>query len=62
MATEIWVNIGSGNGLWPDSTKPLPEQMLTYYQSDPMTTTDGNFMKYIPAINDTNVLRSTYVK
>ena len=23
MATEIWVNIGSGNGLLPDSTKPL---------------------------------------
>ena len=28
MATEIWVNIGSGNGLLPDSTKPLPEPML----------------------------------
>ena len=25
MATEIWVNIGSGNGLSPDGTKPLPE-------------------------------------
>ena len=29
MVTEIWVNIGSGNGLLPDGTKPLPEQMLT---------------------------------
>ena len=28
MATEIWVNIGSGNGLLPDGTKPLPEPML----------------------------------
>ena len=28
--TEIWVNIGSGNGLLPDGTKPLPEPMLTY--------------------------------
>ena len=26
---EIWVNIGSGNGLLPDGTKPLPEPMLT---------------------------------
>ena len=26
---EHWVNIGSGNGLVPDSTKPLPEPMLT---------------------------------
>ena len=32
MATEVWVNIGSGNGLLPDGTKPLPEPMLTYHQ------------------------------
>ena len=25
MTTEIWVNIGSGNGLLPDDTKPLPD-------------------------------------
>ena len=29
MAIGIWVNIGSGNGLLPDSTKPLLEAMLT---------------------------------
>ena len=29
MATQILVNIGSGNGLLADSTKPLPEPMLT---------------------------------
>ena len=29
---EIWVIIGSGNGLLPDSTKPLPEPMLTDHQ------------------------------
>ena len=29
MATEIWVNIGSGNGSLPDGIKPLPEPMLT---------------------------------
>ena len=32
MATYIWVNIGSGKGLLPDGTKPLPEAMLTYHQ------------------------------
>ena len=32
MAAEIWVNIGSGNGLLPDGTKPLPEPMLTNHQ------------------------------
>ena len=29
MATYIWVNNGSGNGLLPVGTKPLPEPMLT---------------------------------
>ena len=29
MAAGIQVNIGSGNGLLPDGTKPLPEPMLT---------------------------------
>ena len=28
MATYIWVNIGLGNGLLPDGTKPLPEPMF----------------------------------
>ena len=29
MATAIRVNIGLGNGLSPDGTKPLPE-LMTY--------------------------------
>ena len=32
MVCEILVKIGSGNGLLPDGTKPLPEPMLTYDQ------------------------------
>ena len=32
MALEILVNTGSGNGLLPDGTKPLPEPMLAYHQ------------------------------
>ena len=32
MATYIWVNIGSGNGLLPNGTKPLPEPSLTCHQ------------------------------
>ena len=31
-ATVILDNIGSGNGLLPDGTKPLPEPMLIYHQ------------------------------
>ena len=30
MSVETWVNIVSGNGLFPDGTKPLPEPMLPY--------------------------------
>ena len=30
---QIWVNTGSGNGLLPGGTKPLPELMLTDHQS-----------------------------
>ena len=37
MVTEIWVNIGSGNGLLPDGTKPLHEPMLTDQQWSPVT-------------------------
>ena len=33
MALQTWVNIGSGNGLVPDGTKPLPEPMLTNQSS-----------------------------
>ena len=29
---NIWVNIGSGNGLLPDVTKPLSDPMLIYHQ------------------------------
>ena len=29
---KFGVNIGSGNGLLPEGTKPLPEPMLTYHQ------------------------------
>ena len=31
MVTEIWVTIGSGNGLLPDGTKLLPEPILAYH-------------------------------
>ena len=43
MATENWVNIGSGNGLLPDGTKPLPQPMLTYHQKGVVTFFWGQF-------------------
>ena len=50
MVTKICVNIGSGNGLLPDSTKPFPEPMLADHQWSPVTFiwmafTRGQFQK-----------------
>ena len=45
MATLIWVNIDSGNGLLPDGTKPSPEPMLTYHQYGQVTFISGQFYK-----------------
>ena len=58
MVTEICINIGSGNGLLPDGTKPLPEPMLTYHQWGPVTITWGQFPvtikfhSYLPGDNE----------
>ena len=45
VTPENWVNIGSGNGLLPDGTKPLPEPMLTDHQWSPVTFILGQFHK-----------------
>ena len=48
MARAIWVNIGSGNGLMPDGTKPLPEPVLTYHKYGPVAITQELFYnKYL---------------
>ena len=50
MATENWVDIGSGNGLLPAGTKPLPEPTLTYHEFDALASSreqfHRNFSKY----------------
>ena len=45
METEIWVNIGLGNGLLSDNTKPLPEPMLIDHQWSPVIFILGQFHK-----------------
>ena len=47
MVTEIWVNIGQGNGLLPDDTKLLPEPLLTDHQWSPVTFIYGYFQRCI---------------
>ena len=46
METQNWINIGSGNGLLPDGTKPLPEPMLTYQEWSPVAFTWEPFHKF----------------
>ena len=46
---QIWVNIGSGNGLLPDGKKPLPEPMLTYLQIIPWHSSDGIIISFVDA-------------
>ena len=48
MTTENWAKIGSGNGLLPDGTKPLPEPMLTYHEYGPVAITQVlSYNKYL---------------
>ena len=70
MATQNWVNIGSGNGLVPYGTKPLPEPMLTNHQMAishempkivildlSLKIIDLNIRVHLPGINElTNLL------
>ena len=39
VASDIWLNTASGNGLLPDGTEPLPEPMLTNHQWDSVAFT-----------------------
>ena len=60
MATQILVNIGSGDGLLLDGTKSLPEPMLTYHKYSSMDQWHlykGNFTRDTPAINQENQLQ-----
>ena len=47
MVTLTWVNIGSGHGLLPYGTKPLPEPMLTSHYSRTMAFTFMSDVQWI---------------
>ena len=47
MLTYIWDSSGYDNGLLPDSTKSLPEPMLTYINDTLLHSSPGNiYLKY----------------
>ena len=49
MVTIILVNIGSGNGLLPDGTKPLPEPVLTFHLWGSVVFTLEQFRSQCPS-------------
>ena len=57
MSTQIWVNIGSGNGLLPGGTKTLPEPMLTNHQPVSVTP-ERNIVRSDQDINSFNELKT----
>ena len=55
MVLKNIVNFGSGKGLLPDSTKPLPEPMLSHHQQVQQQSPNGVFHKrYTSAFNHQN--------
>ena len=51
MVTQIWVSIGSGNGLLPDGAKPLPEPMLIFVTEVQLHLPNTNFTDSAQATN-----------
>ena len=52
MVTWLWVNIGSGNGMLPEDTKPLTAPMLIYHLWGQVIVSWGLFCKISqPTVN-----------
>ena len=63
LATEIWVNIGSGDGLLPDSTKPLSKPMLTDHHLKSSDIHSRAISQEMPQPSITKIrLKITYLK
>ena len=60
MVIWIWVNIGSGNGLVPDGTKPLPEPKLTNHQWGSVACTWEQFYRKCWRIQSVALNRKLY--
>ena len=56
------INIGSGNGLLPDSIKPLPEPMLSDHQWSPVTFILGQFHKRLPQPSITKIMSFKFLR
>ena len=55
-------NIGSGYGLLPDGTKPLPEPIIPYHQWSIWYSPEGNYTENTQDINHDNKLKNYTLK
>ena len=63
MAVEIWVNIGSANGLLPDGTKPLPETNVDWSSRKSSDIHIRAISQEMPQASITKIhLKITYLK
>ena len=58
MATWNWVNIGSGNGLLLDGTKPSPEQCGLVINEACWHKAEGDFIETILLVTHNKVLEN----
>ena len=56
MATQIWVNIGTGNGLLPDGTGNAQD---IYIPAMSLKITNSKLQPNLPGANELNELRRT---
>ena len=62
MATQIWVNNCSNNGLLPGGTRLLTQSVLTHYHSFQWHSQEGNSLGNTPDIIIKNELTITFLK
>ena len=62
MVTQNLGNIGSGYGLLPDGTKPLPKPIIPYHQWSIWYSPEGNYTKNPQDINHDNKLKNYTLK
>ena len=62
ICQQIWVNIGSDNGLLRDDTNPLPEPTLTDHQWSPVTIIFGQFHRKCLSIQSLKYVRKLHAE
>ena len=62
FVTQVWVNIGSGNGLLPTDTKPLIQTLLSHHRSSPVAFISGLYHAKIWSYQSVNRIENSIFK